>query len=279
MKSINQQTSTQKLVIIDPRVEAYEILAAGVRDSAKVIIIDPNFDGIEQITEALNNYPAPSLHIVCHGEPGCLHLGKTPINAANIDQYRHQLQQWQISDILLYSCNVAADTLNITTRLGFNPQANSESRLKPTKNDSSVHFSGLGLLARKLISGRALLVTENPSANFLQQLHHLTRANIAASAHPVGNPSKGGTWNLEHRLGNIASPIAFSPEVCNAYPGIFPASFATPSNFGVGTNPFSVTVGDFNGDGKTDIAAANFNSNNVSVLLGTGTGSFGAATN
>ena len=280
MKPINQQTSTQKLVIIDPRVEAYEILAAGVRDSAQVIIIDPNFDGIEQITEALNNYPAPSLHIVCHGEPGCLHLGKTPINAANIDRYRHQLQQWQISDILLYACNVAGDTLNITTRLGFKPQANSESRLKPTENHSSVHFSGLGLLARKLISGRALLVTENPSTNFLHQLHQLTGANIAASAHPVGNPSKGGTWNLEYQLGNITSPIAFSPEVCNAYPGIFPASFAAPTNFAVGAaSPRSVTVGDFNGDGKTDIAAANTGSNNVSVLLGTGTGSFGPATN
>jgi len=40
-----------------------------------------------------------------------------------------------------------------------------------------------------------------------------------------------------------------------------------------------VTVGDFNGDGKSDLAVANRYSNNVSVLLGTGTGSFGTATN
>ncbi|WP_375443160.1 DUF4114 domain-containing protein, partial [uncultured Nostoc sp.] len=39
------------------------------------------------------------------------------------------------------------------------------------------------------------------------------------------------------------------------------------------------TVGDFNGDGKLDLAAANLNSNNVSVLLGNGTGGFGTATN
>ncbi len=38
-------------------------------------------------------------------------------------------------------------------------------------------------------------------------------------------------------------------------------------------------VGDFNGDGKSDLAVANANSSNVSVLLGTGTGSFGPATN
>ena len=41
----------------------------------------------------------------------------------------------------------------------------------------------------------------------------------------------------------------------------------------------SVAMGDFNGDGKSDLAVANANSNNVSILLGTGTGSFGAATN
>jgi hypothetical protein len=40
-----------------------------------------------------------------------------------------------------------------------------------------------------------------------------------------------------------------------------------------------VTVGDFNGDGKLDLAVANDLGNNVSVLLGTGTGSFGTATN
>jgi hypothetical protein len=40
-----------------------------------------------------------------------------------------------------------------------------------------------------------------------------------------------------------------------------------------------VTVGDFNGDGKSDLATANRTNDNVSVLLGTGTGSFGTATN
>jgi hypothetical protein len=38
-------------------------------------------------------------------------------------------------------------------------------------------------------------------------------------------------------------------------------------------------VGDFNGDGKPDLAVANVFSNNVSILLGDGTGQFGAATN
>ncbi|MDQ3712260.1 MAG: FG-GAP-like repeat-containing protein [Acidobacteriota bacterium] len=55
-------------------------------------------------------------------------------------------------------------------------------------------------------------------------------------------------------------------------------SFAT-SNFDVGIDPTSVTTGDFNGDGKLDLATANSNENTVSVLLGDGTGGFSMATN
>ena len=52
---------------------------------------------------------------------------------------------------------------------------------------------------------------------------------------------------------------------------------ATGSPFPVGANPSSVAVADVNGDGKLDIVTSNHGSNNVSVLLGTGTGSFTAA--
>ena len=51
------------------------------------------------------------------------------------------------------------------------------------------------------------------------------------------------------------------------------------TDFGTGSNPRSVAVGDFNGDGKLDLAVANNSfSGTVSILLGTGTGSFGAKT-
>ena len=48
--------------------------------------------------------------------------------------------------------------------------------------------------------------------------------------------------------------------------------FGAKTEFGAGGSPASVAVGDFNGDGKLDLAVANFNSNTVSILLGTGSG-------
>jgi hypothetical protein len=42
---------------------------------------------------------------------------------------------------------------------------------------------------------------------------------------------------------------------------------APGSPFRMEKSPWSVAVGDFNGDGKPDLAIANFESNNVTVLL------------
>src|SRR5205085_736599 len=41
-----------------------------------------------------------------------------------------------------------------------------------------------------------------------------------------------------------------------------------------GSGPFSIAVGDFNGDGKQDLATANGGSGDVTVLLGDGSGGF-----
>ena len=49
---------------------------------------------------------------------------------------------------------------------------------------------------------------------------------------------------------------------------------ATGSPFAVGTNPNSVVVGDFNGDGIQDLATANYGGNTATVLLGNGSGGF-----
>ena len=57
--------------------------------------------------------------------------------------------------------------------------------------------------------------------------------------------------------------------------GNFTAAGTSPE--AVGTNPRSVAVGDFDGNGKDDLAVANEDSDNVSILLGDGTGNFGPA--
>jgi len=62
----------------------------------------------------------------------------------------------------------------------------------------------------------------------------------------------------------------------------FPApatEFSNSQSYSVGASPSAVVVADFNGDGKPDIAALNSGSNNVSILLGIGDGTFQVAKN
>ncbi|WP_016948862.1 FG-GAP-like repeat-containing protein [Anabaena sp. PCC 7108] len=64
-------------------------------------------------------------------------------------------------------------------------------------------------------------------------------------------------------------------------PGSFgePTSFGTAEEFMVGAQPRSVTIADINGDGLLDLLVGNSDDDNVSLLLGDGTGDFGTATN
>nr|WP_292737310.1 DUF4347 domain-containing protein [Nostoc sp. JL31] len=195
--------------------------------TAEVIVLNKHQDGIAQISALCKNHPAVGIQIIAHGSPGNLQLGNSQLNLANLHTYRQQLQQWQVREILIYGCEVAATETGKT---------------------------------------------------FIEQLHQLTGANIAASTQKIGNIQQGGTWELEVNIGQITSTLALQPEIREAYPEVF-ATFDTATNFSVGTNPQSVIVGDFNGDGKLDLATANVTSNNVSVLLGLGTGGFATATN
>jgi hypothetical protein len=56
-------------------------------------------------------------------------------------------------------------------------------------------------------------------------------------------------------------------------------TFTPASVSNVGVIPYSIAVGDFNHDGKLDMAVVNFESNSVSVLLGNGVGTFQTAVN
>ncbi|HTS11528.1 MAG TPA: FG-GAP-like repeat-containing protein [Candidatus Limnocylindrales bacterium] len=56
-------------------------------------------------------------------------------------------------------------------------------------------------------------------------------------------------------------------------------NFGTTTFFAAGSVSLSAAVGDFNGDGKPDLAVVNSGSDNISIMLGNGAGAFGAPAN
>src|SRR5258706_11232058 len=80
------------------------------------------------------------------------------------------------------------------------------------------------------------------------------------------------TWSVLR----LSRPVALTLFACTL---VIPAlGQAVPFNpqqvYPVGNGPFWVTAGDFNGDGVKDLVTSNRGSNDVSVLLGNGDGTF-----
>jgi Ca2+-binding RTX toxin-like protein len=107
-------TSPLTLVLVDSTVNQYQSLVQNLRSEAEVIVLDPQQDGVEQITEVLatrNNIE--SLHILSHGDSGRVYLGSTQLSAETLEHYSDRIQDWHQSfaahpSILLYGCEVAA---------------------------------------------------------------------------------------------------------------------------------------------------------------------------
>src|SRR5438874_5459022 len=55
--------------------------------------------------------------------------------------------------------------------------------------------------------------------------------------------------------------------------------FVAAPQYSAANTPQTIALGDFNGDSKSDLVVSNYGSNNVSVLMNLGDGTFGTATN
>jgi hypothetical protein len=64
-------------------------------------------------------------------------------------------------------------------------------------------------------------------------------------------------------------PVAVSILLNTTTPGSATPTFSTHTEFATGTTPYYVSIKDLNGDGKPDLAVANYLSDSVSVLLNT----------
>ncbi|MGB7890796.1 MAG: DUF4347 domain-containing protein [Microcoleus sp.] len=105
-KTINPATT---IVFIDAGVENADLLIEGVIPTTEVFVLDGTADGIEQISQVLQQRQnTDAVHIISHGSPGCLYLGNSQLSLNNLIHYAPQLQKWDVANVLLYGCNVAA---------------------------------------------------------------------------------------------------------------------------------------------------------------------------
>ncbi|NJO49133.1 MAG: DUF4347 domain-containing protein [Leptolyngbyaceae cyanobacterium RM2_2_4] len=58
---------------------------------------------------------------------------------------------------------------------------------------------------------------------FIEKLHHLTGAKVAASTSPIGRTPLGGNWQLDHKLGQIQAILPIAPSTLAAYEEVLAA--------------------------------------------------------
>ncbi|MBE9070379.1 DUF4347 domain-containing protein [Leptolyngbya cf. ectocarpi LEGE 11479] len=109
-----QQThlNAAALVIFDSRVDDLPQLLAGLRPGVSAHVLDPDRDGIEQISQLMHQQPTASLTLVAHGFPGGLQLGSGILELNNLNRYSGQLRDWFRTvarpQLTLLACHVAA---------------------------------------------------------------------------------------------------------------------------------------------------------------------------
>jgi len=121
------------------------------------------------------------------------------------------------------------------------------------------------------VTATALIPTTTSIAQIQSTGNYTLTATVAgngASASPTGTVSFLDTSNGNAVLGTAA--LGASATSLN---------FLNPSNPPTGANPLSIATGDFNNDGIPDLAIANSGSGTVTILLGTGNGTFTQAAN
>lgn len=108
--------AVQNVVFINHDVDQIDQLIAdfsGRGSAYQVFVLDGQSDGVQQITNILENYSdLASVHLISHGSNGQVILGNSALSLASLDQHQDQLASWQDelsldADILFYGCDFA----------------------------------------------------------------------------------------------------------------------------------------------------------------------------
>lgn len=131
----------------------------------------------------------------------------------------------------------------------------------------------LDIITANVFAGTVSVMLGDGAGHFTQALGSPVDVGSTSGPVAVAIGDVSGDQKMDIVVANISTSKV--TVLLNNGSARFHQSVGSP--FTVGTQPFSVALGDVNGDGKLDIVTANTGSNNVTVLIGSGTGGFSAA--
>ena len=254
-------------------------------------------------TPTLGNYPATSLPLSTDTTvtPDTAPTNTTSINVSTSTNFKGRLEGYPATGVVRITDAHPAGTYTVTVRAfdsggasatkAFTLTVTTPATCAPVNFATEYNFA-VGRAPTSVAVGdfngdgkQDLAVTNyNSNPSTLSILLGDGTGNFSnATSFPVGpRPSSVaiGDFNGDGKQDlAVTNYNSGNPSNVSILLGDGTGNFGAATNFAVGSGPFSMAVGDFNNDGKQDLAVANFYSNSVSILLGDGAGHFGAATN
>ncbi len=205
------------IVFIDPMVENFTSLLSGLKKNTEAVVLDPNRDGIGQITEFLKARTGvvDSVQILGHGSAGSFQLGSTQLNNNNLEQYQQSLQQWfsplldKRPDLILYGCDVASGLVgdNFIQRL---------SAITGADVAASVDLTGSAAKGGNWILEKATGAIEAGQA-FTQKVRDAYQDILATFT--VTNTNDAGAGSLRQAINDANASAGFDTINFNIAPG------------------------------------------------------------
>ena len=104
-----------QLLVVDASVGDWQTLVSGVGPDVRVVLLDSDRDGVQQLAQAVLSVQGPvsAVHVLSHGESGALRLGDRTLDGEQLGRYEAELaaiggRLEAGADILLYGCEVGS---------------------------------------------------------------------------------------------------------------------------------------------------------------------------
>ncbi len=239
-------------------------------DGAPQTFANANYIGLEEANMRASPYPSI---INVSGQTGVINKLRVTLNGLTTDSNNSEIDVLLVtpngsSFVLMSDAGGIASNINLTfddAATSILPQnaALASGSFKPT----DYFFGGTDFYPQpapirpynEAVTGLSSLNGFNPNGNW--QLYVVDDTGNAASG------MISGGWSLD-----ITTAPPIPPTAGCAFPSLIPTSFA------VGLTPTNMAVGDFNNDSKPDLVVTNQVSNDVSILINTGNGTFATQT-
>jgi len=95
------------LLLAATDVQDVEVLLAGCDPSTRVVRVTPEADGALEMIQALNRFSPRELHLLCHGAPGVLKLGRAWLDAEALVNALAAAKVTKLQMICFWACDLA----------------------------------------------------------------------------------------------------------------------------------------------------------------------------